>query len=369
MKRETAVLHAKTNHTTIAALFHAAPVGYALLDRELRIVEINAPMRSVLGEAGPGAPLASLRAGAALVPLCRHSIETGETVSQSVFTERRRYHALVYPVNSPAFTGAGAIIADVKSSCPMDAQKTESIARLAAGIAHHFNNLLTGILGGASLALDRLPYGHPARSAVEIIADSGKRAAELTRQLVAYSGGAPSRCAPVDPERAIRRACGEMRRALPAHVALRVESEGRLPRMNLDEPALREALDALVLNAVEAIGGQDGIIRVSARCAEFADPVAGFDCMLGELRPGRYLELDVSDTGSGMDAETKAKMFEPFFSTRLFGRGIGLAAVQNLVRVSRGCARVETAPGRGTTVSLFLQAASESACSGSPVLR
>jgi signal transduction histidine kinase len=369
MKRQRAFLHAGTERATIAELFHAAPVGCALLDRNLRIVALNAAMRALLGEAGAGAALASFHTGAALVPLCLRVIEAGEVISQPVFTEQRRYYALVYPVNAPAISGIGAIITEVKpsGSCPMDAQKSESITRLAAGIAHHFNNLLTGIMGGASLALERLPFGHPARSAVEIIADSSKRAAELTHHLLAYSGGAPPRCAPVDLERAIRRACDEMRRTLPSRVALRLEAERGLPQISMDELGFQEALDALLRNAAEAIGDRQGAICVSARYAEFTEPLTASDCMLGELRPGSYVQLDVSDDGCGMNAETKAKMFEPFFSTKLFGRGLGLAAVQNLVRTNQGCVRVDTEPGRGTVVSLLLKPAAGLAGSGGPV--
>jgi signal transduction histidine kinase len=351
----------------LEALFYAAPVGFALLDRGLRILKLNEPMLSLLGEGGgTDGLLSSSRLGAALAPICREVIETGDAASQALFTQQRRYHALVYPVTAPEIRGLGLIIADVKSvgSCPMDALKRESIARLSAGIAHHFNNLLTGVMGGATLALEHLPPGHPARSAVEIIIDSGKRAVELTHHLLAYSGGLPCRCVPVDMERVILDACERIRGALPARVKLQVDSSGNLPEMKMEEFGVQEALRALLLNAAEAIGDQEGTIRVAAGTAEVSPAAEAFDCIIGELAEGRYLKLDISDTGCGMDAETKAKMFEPFFSTKLFGRGLGLASVQRLVRLHHGCVRVESEPGHGTTISIFLRPAPQGGHSG-----
>jgi len=346
----------------LGALFYAAPVGFALLDRGLRILKLNGPMLSLLEEhGGTDDLLSSSRLGVALEPICRGVMKTGNAASQALFTERRRYHALVYPVTAPEVDGLGVIIADVKStgSCPMEAQKSESLARLSAGIAHHFNNLLTGIMGGASLALERLQPGHPARPAVEIIVDSSKRAAELTHYLLAYSGGLPCRCAPIDVERAIREECERIRGALPGRVKLQVELSGNLPEMKMEKAGVQEALRALLLNAAEAIGDSEGAIRVVAGPAEASGAGGAFDCTIGELTPGRYLKLEISDTGCGMDAETKAKMFEPFFSTKLFGRGIGLAPVQRLVRLHHGCVRVESEPGRGTRISIFLRPAFE----------
>mgnify|MGYP005841832243 CR=1 FL=1 len=236
-----------------------------------------------------------------------------------------------------------------------DVQKLESIGLLAGGIAHDFNNLLTGVLGNASLLMEHVAPEH--RPRVEDIMSTAERAAFLTRQLLAYAGKGTVVLEDLDVSQAVRDMTGLLQISMPKTVDLRLDLKDRLPSIAMDPGQLQQIVLNLVINAAEAVGeDRSGSVTVSTGVREIAAP---FTDELGtEAPPGSYVYIDVSDTGQGMDEATRARMFDPFFSTKFTGRGLGLAAVSGIVRSSKGAITVVTAPGEGCRITVLLPAAS-----------
>jgi PAS domain S-box-containing protein len=236
-------------------------------------------------------------------------------------------------------------------------QKLESLGVLAGGIAHDFNNLLTGILGNANLARIEAPPGSTAVPYLDQIEQICLRAADLCRQMLAYAGKGRFVIEPLDLNRVINDMTHLLQVSLPRAVALRFALAPRLPAARADASQLRQVVMNLVINAAEAVGDRGGHIGVATHATR-ADPDFIRDVLRDpDLAPGDYVCLEVSDDGPGMTAEVLEKIFDPFFTTKFTGRGLGLAAVQGIVRGHRGAIRVQSESGRGTTFQVFFPAA------------
>lgn len=245
-------------------------------------------------------------------------------------------------------------------------QKLESLGALAEGIAHDFNNLFTVALGHAELALMELPAASPAATHVGQILKATQRAAELSRQMLAYSGKARLVLEPVNLSRLIQDTNRMLEISVSKKIRLRYQLAEGLPAVLADPTQLRQAAMNLVLNAAEAIGDREGAITVTtlARpCDRAYLDTVGSDQRLAE---GLYVGLEVADSGCGMDPATLARVFDPFFTTKFVGRGLGLAVVQGIVRSHRGAITVQSEPGRGTTFRILLPAAEAPARPGPP---
>jgi nitrogen-specific signal transduction histidine kinase len=238
-------------------------------------------------------------------------------------------------------------------------QKWESIGLLAGGIAHDFNNLLVGILGGASYAADVLPPDHSIQPTLENIVKSGERAAKLTRQMLAYSGQGNFFLEQVDLSAAVKETVQLVRALIPPNVRLDINTAEELPLIETDAGQMQQVIMNLVVNAAEAIPeNQPGTVSVwtSAEKISPASAPPGFALPHDGLG-GTFVILEVHDTGCGMDEETKSKIFDPFFTTKFTGRGLGLAAVQGILRSTGGWITVESAPGQGSLFRVVVPAA------------
>ena len=235
-------------------------------------------------------------------------------------------------------------------------QRLESLGLLAGGIAHDFNNLLVGVLGNASLALAEMGDAAPGRESVAQIELTAQRAAELVRQLLAYSGKGRFVVEPLDLSEAVREMASLLEVTTSKKAALRLDLGDGLPAVMADVAQVRQLVMNFITNASDAIGDEVGTITV-ATCLVDADEeyLSGSD-VLGGAAPGRFVALEVSDTGSGMDAVTKRRIFDPFFSTKETGHGLGLAAALGIVRGHGGAIRVYSEPGRGTSIKVLLPA-------------
>jgi PAS domain S-box-containing protein len=233
----------------------------------------------------------------------------------------------------------------------LDAQKWESLGVLAGGVAHDFNNILTVILGGAGLARRALPAGSPAAPLLDQIEDASRRAADLCRQMLVYAGRGPAATGRADLNQLIRDAASLLGVPAARHARVRYDLAADLPPTQVDAAQARQVLVSLVMNAAEALAESGGEVVVRTRQEAVIDPdPAGYRL---PPAPGRYAVLEVSDTGPGMTDEVKARMFDPFFTTRFAGRGLGLSAVLGIVKGHGGAIAVQTAPGRGTTVRVL----------------
>ncbi|WP_158247131.1 ABC transporter substrate binding protein [Geothermobacter hydrogeniphilus] len=236
----------------------------------------------------------------------------------------------------------------------LQAQKLESLGILAGGIAHDFNNLLMGILGCADLTLGKLPPESPVRDMVKMIVKSAERAADLTSQMLAYSGKGRFVVETINLNELVE----EM-----AHLLQTVISKTALLRLNLaqvpvlteaDPTQLRQVIMNLITNASDAIGKRSGVISITTGVMDAdAEYLAG-SYLDDNLQPGPFTFVEVSDSGAGMGEETRRRIFDPFFTTKFAGRGLGLAAVLGIVRSHHGAIRIYSEPGKGTSFKILL---------------
>ena len=236
------------------------------------------------------------------------------------------------------------------------AQKLESLGLLAGGVAHDFNNLLTGILGNASLVLDVIDADPSVRGMLLDIIRASERAADLTRQLLAYAGKGKFVIEPVDASNLVRDISELIRSSVPRTVDLSLSLTPDLPAIEGDASQIQQLVMNLILNAVEATGERPGVVRVRTGIYEVkpGDPVGHF--RPEPPAPGVYVRLEVTDDGCGMSEQVKSQIFDPFFTTKFTGRGLGLAAAQGIVRSHRGAIGVDSSEGLGSTFTVLLPA-------------
>ena len=206
-----------------------------------------------------------------------------------------------------------------------DTQKFESIGLLAGGIAHEFNNLLTGIIGNAGLALYALPPGEPARRYLNEVTKAADRSAKLVQQLLAYSGKGEFLVGKVQMSNVVHDAADLVRPSVPKNIEFRLELQPDLPPVRGDANQFQQLVTNLITNALEALGDQNGVVSVATGVVEI--PSETHEPQIGELTPGSYVFVKVTDTGPGMAPEVADRIFDPFFTTKFLGRGLGLAAV------------------------------------------
>jgi PAS domain S-box-containing protein len=237
------------------------------------------------------------------------------------------------------------------------AAKLESLGVLAGGIAHDFNNLLVGIMGSASLLEDHVAGNAAALEFVTNLQLSSERAAKLTKQMLAYSGRGRFFVEPLDLSEQVRQIVALIEASIPKNVDVRLTLAERLPTIEADASQIQQIVMNLAINAAEAIGPEGGRVAVSTSI-ESVDEGTVADFGVGAtLGPGPYVTLTVADNGSGMDAQTQSKIFDPLFTTKFTGRGLGLAAVAGIVRGHRGAIKVESAPGKGACFQVWFPAA------------
>jgi len=235
----------------------------------------------------------------------------------------------------------------------LQTQKLESLSVLAGGIAHDFNNLLVGILGNAGLALMDLPPSSTVRPLLLDLQTAALRAADLTRQLLSYSGRGRFVLTSIDLGRLVE----DMAQALPSSVADGVTITYRLarelPLIEGDAAQIHRVVTSLIANASDAIGDRGGEVTVATSVVHAGGSFLADTFVDDQLAPGDYVCLEVSDNGAGMTPETAARIFDPFYTTKFVGRGLGLAAVLGILRGHKGAVQVESEPGRGTTLRAY----------------
>jgi PAS domain S-box-containing protein len=237
-------------------------------------------------------------------------------------------------------------------------QRLESLGILAGGIAHDFNNLLVAILGYTDLVLADLAPGSPVRIDIERIRKASLRAADLTNQMLAYSGKGHFLVQAVDPNELVNEMTHLLKRSISKKAALRFDLAPDLPAVFADSAQLSQVVMNLLTNASEAIGDQSGVITVSTGSITADAAYLADICLDTPLPEGPYVYLEVSDTGCGLDAATRDRIFDPFFSTKFTGRGLGLSAVLGIVRGHNGAVKIYSEKGKGTTFKVLFPATS-----------
>jgi PAS domain S-box-containing protein len=233
-------------------------------------------------------------------------------------------------------------------------QRTESLGLMAGGIAHDFNNLLVSVFVNADLVARELGDGSPAQSHMRRLRTAADRLAELSRQMLSYSGRGHVEIELVDVSALAAELLDLLHATLPPQVKIETSLPPSLMAVAADRSQLTQVIMNLVTNAAEALGERGGLVRVETR-HEFVDSIRRADLILRSRREaGECLCIEVSDDGPGMDRATRARIFDPFYTTKATGRGLGLASVLGIVRAHDGALHVDTEPGCGTRVKIWL---------------
>lgn len=234
-----------------------------------------------------------------------------------------------------------------------ETQKLESLGVLAGGIAHDFNNLLTGVLGNASLAMHEVSVSSNAYTYLTEINEAASRAAELCRQMLAYSGRGRFVVSRTLINPVIEQTAQLLQLSVSKNAVVRFELGTALPPVEVDVTQVRQALMNLVVNASEAQGESGGVITVTTGITNVDAAYLNSAQLAAPIDPGEYVHIEVTDTGIGMSPEVRARIFEPFYSTKFTGRGLGLAAVLGIVRGHNGSLKVYSEAQRGSTFKLL----------------
>ncbi len=246
------------------------------------------------------------------------------------------------------------------------AQQMESIGRLAAGIAHDFNNLLAAVLGHASFMRLHLTSDSALQPNLDGIEQASKRAADLCKQMLAYAGQGSYSIEELDANLLISDTVGLLKISISKKIAFNLIRSPQPALVKADVAQIQQVLMNLVLNAAEAIGEGPGSIAIrTSRIRPSASELADAILQTGEPST-EYVQIEVIDSGSGMSKETQEKIFEPFFSTKFTGRGLGLSAVLGIVKAHRGVLKITSQLGEGTTFKILLPLAEGAAVSPRP---
>lgn len=364
---------ARRNQKRYETLVEATSTGYVVLDAEGRVLEANTEYIRLTGHHF----LDEIRGRRVLEWTAPHHMERNAVaMSQCLLTGYIRNHEVDYrcpdgremPVEMNARLIETAEDRHIVALCRdisgrreaemqrieferklQETQKLESLGVLAGGIAHDFNNLLTGVLGNASIAAAELPPDSPVMDCVEQIELAATRAADLCKQMLAYSGKGRFIVRHTQVNKIIRECEDLLRVSIGKSAALYLDLTDGLPTVLGDSAQIRQVVVNLVVNASEALGPEGGAIRLSTGLMNATHETFARAHLSPDLPPGQYVYIEVRDTGSGMEPDVQRRIFDPFFTTKFTGRGLGLAAVLGIVRGHHGAIIVESKSGRGST--------------------
>lgn len=345
--------------------FDAIADGVAILDAQEKTLRTNGALGVIAGRPQMeliGMPWSNLFPAPPSECAVQVMLRSGKRA-----VRERSYHDRVLRIScdpvwgdTGGITGCVAIVSDITEWRKLQemlqhSQKLEGIGLLAGGVAHDFNNLLTGILGNTSLALDYAPSS--ITGYLRNVMQASERAAELARQLLAYAGKGQCVVCSTDVPELVRDLIPLIQAGIPRKVEIVLDFEPGVPPVEADAAQLRQVVMNLVINAGESLADAAGTVWVRVRSAhlESADVRRRFYAA-DSVESGRFVVIEVSDTGCGMDEATQLRIFDPFFTTKFLGRGLGLAATLGIVRQHRGGVRVQSSPGHGTTFEIVIPA-------------
>ena len=245
-------------------------------------------------------------------------------------------------------------------------QKLESLGVLAGGIAHDFNNLLTAILGNINLAQSSLPGRSEAALFLDNVERAVLKAADLTKQMLAYSGKGRFMVERLDLNQAVREMTHLLQVSISKKIALRYRLAGELPPIEADVAQVQQVVMNLVTNASDAIGDQDGTITISTAVQDLDGDYIDSTFPMQSLEAGTYVILEVGDTGCGMSSEIQSRIFDPFFTTKATGRGLGLSAMLGILKGHRAGIKIYSEQGKGSVFKIFFPAHSGAVAEPAP---
>jgi nitrogen-specific signal transduction histidine kinase len=238
----------------------------------------------------------------------------------------------------------------------LQAQKLESLAVMAGGIAHDFNNQLAVVLGNLELALMDQTLDTMTRYSINIAVETAKRSAELSRQMQIYTGNTLGFPVDVDIKELLNKNEDLLKSFIPKTTTVNFEIDEDLPPIKGDTDQIQRLVMNIVVNASEAIADKDGEVTLRTGVMDCDAAYLGRSRLQDKPEPGRFVFLEVTDTGCGMGPETQHRLFDPFFTTKFWGRGLGMAEVMGTVKSHRGAIMVDSQTGKGTTIRVLFPA-------------
>ncbi len=372
LREQQALVHGIVDNSATLVMVMSQTGRCILVNREFeRVFDVqrDALQGRLLLDAIPG------EAAVSLMEATESVIQRGAVVERE-FTARsargdRTFLAICFPILSPAGapSAVGVIATDLTERKRTEqeqrefeknvqhAQKLESLGVMAGGIAHDFNNILGAVIGNADLALISLDDPDEVKRSLEQVLSAARRAADLTRQMLAYAGRASFRREASDVNTLVREISGLAAMSLSKLARLDLQLSETVPWVVADPAQLSQVVLNLLTNAGDAIGPAAGEVTVRTQILNELPRELAAHWMGEAPPPGAFVVLTVQDTGCGMSEETRRRIFEPFFSTKEIGRGLGLAAVLGIVKGIGGALTVQSAPGQGTRFDLAFAAA------------
>lgn len=362
--------------------FERMPTGCIIWDSDFRALEWNPAAERIFGF--PAAEAIGKAAPEFIIPVSAqshvwqiwHDLLQGKTFVQSTNENVTRDGRIILCewFNTPLPGADGvtstvlSIVQDISDRKKVEeerlslerqllhAQKLESLGVLAGGIAHDFNNILTGIIGNAELALMKLDPESPVLENLARIETAAARAADLARQMLAYSGKGRFIIESIDLNRLVEEMGHMLEVSISKKAVLRYSLAKPLPAVNVDATQVRQIIMNLVINAAEAIGDRSGVIAITTGYLECNETCLQEFWLTDPIPAGLYVSLEIADSGCGMEKDTLARIFDPFFTTKFTGRGLGMAAVLGIVRGHKGAIKVCSEPGKGSSFKVLLPA-------------
>ena len=379
--RDQAQMSLQEREANLTTLFRSIPDMLFVLDENRVILRTNQAVVDILGYGEAelaGKPLAEIKPA--------QLREDTEAILEEVLSSKRKFFDSVLctrdgreiPVGTSVVTGfwngrpaffcaarditerlqAEATRLSLERQVQL-ARKLESLGILAGGVAHDFNNLLTVILGNAELVRNFLEDEHPGRKRLELIMQTARHASELCRQMMTYSGRGPLVTEVMYLNTFFEGIRPLLSTVVADHLWLDIHVQEGLPPILGDPAQLRQVMLNLILNASDAIGEGRGSISVAVRLQEYREKDWEQAVLVPDREEGRYVVIEVADTGCGMDEETQKRLFDPFYSTKSSGRGLGMTAVLGIMRAHNGAIEVISEPGQGSRFRLYLQVLDE----------
>lgn len=379
----------RASHRRMAAIFESTSDAMFLLDGEAGVVDANPMACKLLGRRrGEVLDTSALNFGLSCsdeVRLKRWKafLARGEASGQFLLARENAAECEIeYQAVASIEPGLNLVVLrDVTARVQAEAkqrqlerqllhsQKLESLGVLAGGIAHDFNNLLVGVLGYAELARGELPPDAPALEHIRQVEVAADCARELTRQLLAYSGSGKFEVAVLNLSALTGEMAQLLHTAVSKQVELRFELSDQSPLVEADPAQLRQVVMNLITNASEAIGDRPGIISLRTGIVKLSDTTPAALWHSRDLAEGAYVFAEVSDTGVGIAAGKIERIFDPFYSTKGAGRGLGLAATLGIAHGNGGVIQVDSEPEKGTTIRLLLPVSDQPETSADSELR
>jgi len=361
-----------------------APIGIFMLNKQGRFMFINRALCDMFGiseaefiEAENYTEVMPTALAEQCVTSNNACLTQGKTITvQETISNPDGKEYIINTTKTPVYNSAGDITALVGISVNVTeqfehdqekeqiqqqlqhTQKLESLGVLAGGIAHDFNNILAAIMGHASLAESKCKQADPLAVEQHLgrIVTASEKAADLCKQMLAYSGQGKFIIKPLDISAFVESIINILEVSLNKGIILKLSLMENLPMVEADVSQMQQILMNLVTNANEAIASCSGVIAIRTGIMDAGENYLAHCLCAEDIYPGRFVFMEVSDTGSGMNGETIEKIFDPFFTTKFTGRGLGMSAVLGIIRGHQGALKLYSELGQGTTFRVLLPA-------------